>query len=66
MENPSKEHFASAKRVLRFVKGIVNFGLRYNKCRKLSLVGYCDNDYRGDSVDRKAPRVHFSSWVITL
>ena len=54
MENLSKEHFASAKRVLRYVKGTVNFGLRYKKCRKFSLVGYCHSNYGGDLVDKKS------------
>ena len=54
MENHSMEHFGSAKRVLRYVKGTMNFGLRYKKGRDLSLVGYIDSDYGGDSDDRKS------------
>ena len=54
MESPSKEHFTSAKRVLRYVKGTLNLGSSYKQGREMSLVGYCDNDYRGDSVDRKS------------
>ena len=54
MENLSKEHFTSAKRVLRYLKGTISFGLSYKKGRELSLVGYCDNDYGGDSVDKKS------------
>ena len=54
MESPSKEHFTSAKRVLRYVKGTLNLGLSYKQGRELSLVGYYDNDYGGDSVDRKS------------
>ena len=52
MESPSKEHFTSAKRV-RYVKRTLNLGLSYKQGRELSLVGYCDSDYRGDLVDRK-------------
>ena len=54
MESPSKEHFTSAKRVLRYVKGTLNLGLSYKQGRELYLVGYCDSDYGGDSVDRKS------------
>ena len=54
MESRSKEHFTSAKQVLRYVKGTLNLGLSYKQGRELSLVGYCDNDYGGDSVDRKS------------
>ena len=53
MESPSKEHFTSAKRVLRYVKRTLNLGLSYKQGRELSLVRYCDSDYRGDLVDRK-------------
>ena len=54
MENPSNEHFTSAKRVLRYVKGTLNLGLSYKEGRELSLVGYYDNDYGGDLVDKKS------------
>ena len=46
------EHFGSVKCVLRYVKGTMNFSLRYKKGRYLSLVGYCD--YGGDSNDTKS------------
>ena len=54
MESPLKEHFTSAKRVLRYVKRTLNLGLSYKQGRELSLVGYYDSDYGGDSVDRKS------------
>ena len=54
MKIPSKEHFTSAKRVLRYVKGTLNLGLSYKQGRELSLVGFYDSDYGGDSVDRKS------------
>ena len=54
MESPSKEHFTSAKRVLRYVKGTLNLGLIYKQGKGLSLVGYCDSNYKGDLVDRKS------------
>ena len=56
MEQPTTEHMARLKRVLRYVNGIVNLGLIYdNKQRfKVSLVGYSDSDYVGDLNDRKS------------
>ena len=65
MEILSKEHFTSGKRVLRYVKGTLNLGLIYKQDRELSLVGYCDIDYGGDSVDRKSTSDAFSSLAIT-
>ena len=31
MEDPSIEHFVNAKEVLRYVKGTVNFSLKYKR-----------------------------------
>ena len=54
MEDPSMYHFVSAKQVLRYVKGIVNFSFKNKRGRKLSFVVYCDIDYGGDSDDQKS------------
>jgi len=54
MEWPIKTHLQAAKRVLRYVKGTVNFGLFYKKGGTKELVGYTDSDYAGDQNDRKS------------
>ena len=54
MKNPSMEHFASAKRELRHVKGTLNFSLKYQRGKKLSLEGYYDSDYGRDLDDSKS------------
>ena len=59
MEDPSMYHFVSAKRVLRYVKGIVNFSLKYKRGIKLSLIVYCDSDYGGDLDDQKSTSCAF-------
>ena len=55
MSKPSKEHWLGVKRVLRYLKGTVNYGIRYssNKEEK-DLVGYCDSDWAGDIDTRKS------------
>jgi len=51
---PSKDHWVAAKRILRYLKGTVNFGLMYNPSPSSELVGYCDADWAGDVQDRKS------------
>ncbi|KAM1182925.1 hypothetical protein ACFX19_001361 [Malus domestica] len=54
MENPTTTHLKTAKRILRYLKGTVNFGLFYSSSSNYKLVGYSDSDWAGDSDDRKS------------
>ena len=55
MNNLSSEHMNAAKRVLRYIKGTLSFGLRHGRCKKKhSIQGFSDNDFAGDSDDRKS------------
>ncbi|KAF2304474.1 hypothetical protein GH714_031884 [Hevea brasiliensis] len=54
MANPTKLHFAAIKRVLRYLKGTVNYGLFYRRGGESRLVGYTDSDYAGDIDDSKS------------
>ena len=54
MENPSVEHLKTAKRVMRYVKGTLNCGLKYKRSNVFELIGYSDSDYAGDHVDQKS------------
>ena len=58
MKRPTETHLQAAKRVLRYVKGTVNFGLFYKKGGTQELVGYTDSDYAGDQNDRKSTSGH--------
>jgi hypothetical protein len=53
MECPAKSHLLAAKRVLRYVKGTVNFGIFYKKRGSEELFEYTDNNYAGDQDDKK-------------
>ncbi|XP_017614108.1 uncharacterized mitochondrial protein AtMg00810-like [Gossypium arboreum] len=37
-------HFKAAKRVLRYVKGTLNYGMKFVKAEELKLIGYSDSD----------------------
>nr|KYP34842.1 Retrovirus-related Pol polyprotein from transposon TNT 1-94 [Cajanus cajan] len=47
-------HLLAAKRILRYLQGIREFGLFYKKCEKFNLLGFTDSDYVGDQDDRKS------------
>ncbi|XP_068339218.1 uncharacterized mitochondrial protein AtMg00810-like [Pyrus communis] len=53
MENPTTTHSKTTKRILRYLKGTINFGLFYSSSSNYKLVGYSDSDSAGDSDDRK-------------
>ena len=40
-----------AKRILRYVRGTIDYGLIYKSNKKSELIGYCDSDYAGDLDD---------------
>ncbi|KAL5820270.1 hypothetical protein ACOSQ3_022152 [Xanthoceras sorbifolium] len=54
MENPTTTHFKVAKRILRYIKGTIDFGLFYSVSNDYKLVGYSDSDWGGDINDRKS------------
>lgn len=54
MEAPTMTHFKAAKRILRYLKGTLDFGLMYSFSNDSKLVSYCDSDWAGDMDDRKS------------
>ena len=54
MENPTTTHFKTAKRILRYIKGTIDFGLLYSFSKDYKLIGYSDSDCGGDIDDRKS------------
>lgn len=54
MEVPTTNHMKVAKRILRYLKGTIDFGLFYSSSKGFQLVGYCDSDFAGDIDDRKS------------
>jgi hypothetical protein len=54
MENPTTEHLAAMKRVLRYVAGTLHFGCCYKRKKNPQLVGYSDSDMAGDIDTRKS------------
>jgi hypothetical protein len=55
MVEPRSVHLIATKFVLRYLKGAINYGLRYASDREISLQGYADSDW---AVVSQIIRVH--------
>ena len=47
MIDPRNVHFIATKHILRYLKGTVNYGLKYEASQKINLEGYVDSDWAG-------------------
>ncbi|GAB2277331.1 hypothetical protein Dimus_039228 [Dionaea muscipula] len=55
MENPTSEHMQLCKRILRYVKATLSYGLWYQSSSScFSFHGYSDSDWGGDVDHRKS------------
>ena len=54
MSNPSKVHYAIAKRVLCYIAGTINFGLWYGRTSNFKLIGFTDIDWAGSLDNRRS------------
>jgi hypothetical protein len=55
LERPTEEHLQAVKKILRYITGTLQYGLRYGRqTGTTSLVGYCDSDLTGDIDTRKS------------
>ena len=53
MTDPRNVHLVAAKHILRYLRGIVNYGLKYELNQNINLEGYVDSDWVGSAIDRK-------------
>ena len=54
MVDPRQVHLVAAKHVLRYLKGMIDYGLRYAGDCNFDLVGYMDSDWAGSVPDQKS------------
>lgn len=54
MADPYEQHMEAAKRVLRYMKGTLGFGVFYRRKEVSELMVYTDSDYAGDIDDRRS------------
>jgi len=54
MERPIEMNLSTVKRILRYLKGTMNYEVMYKKEGKVRLIGWSDLDYVGDTYDMKS------------
>jgi transposase InsO family protein len=54
MAKPNESHWKAAKKVLRYLKGTMNFGLLYTDKFDVQLAGFSDSDWAGNPDDRRS------------
>ncbi|KAK6115596.1 hypothetical protein DH2020_007865 [Rehmannia glutinosa] len=52
--NPKESHMSAVKRIFRYLKGTIQYGLFYPKNENFYLKGYSDSGYAGNIDDRKS------------
>ncbi|XP_019170984.1 PREDICTED: uncharacterized protein LOC109166489 [Ipomoea nil] len=62
MHCASELHYTAAKRILRYIKGTLDYGLKFEKTKKLFLHGYSDSDWAGSSDDMRSTSGYFFSF----
>nr|GEW86848.1 retrovirus-related Pol polyprotein from transposon TNT 1-94 [Tanacetum cinerariifolium] len=54
MEEPTTKHLKIAKRILRYIKGTIDYGMFYSTGEDFKLVGYSDSDWVGSKDDGRS------------
>ena len=54
MVNPKNIHLIGAKHVMRYLKGTLDYGLRYTLDSKISLHGFTDSDWEESAKERQS------------
>jgi hypothetical protein len=54
MERPTEMHISAIKRILRYLKGSVNFAVMYKRNEMVSVIGLSDSYYARYTNDRKS------------
>ena len=62
MEAPNSAHWQAGKRILRYIVGTINYGIRYTSSQNVELIEYTDSDFAGSVDDRKST----SGYVFSL
>ena len=52
--DPRHVHLIATKHILRYMKGTVDYGLKYELNQKINLEGYVDSNWARNAIDRKS------------
>ena len=47
-------HLIAGKHILRYLRGTIDYELKYDANKKINLEGYVDLDWAGSAIDRKS------------
>ena len=53
LTDPRHVHLIAAKHNLRYQRGTIDYGLKYEANKNINLEGYGDSDWEGSAIDRK-------------
>ena len=62
LTDPRSVHLTTAKHILRYLKGMVDYGLKYKADKRINLEGYVDSYWAGSSINRKSTSGCASVW----
>ena len=62
MQAPTDEHWSAVKRILRYLKSIIQYGLFLSRHSSVQLTSYTDADWAGSIDDWKPPVTTMSSY----
>ena len=54
VQQPHEIHWQEAKRILRYLQGTLHYGVFYSSSTTVSLSGYTNSNWEGDSFDRQS------------
>ena len=54
LTDPRHVHLMVTKHAVRYLKGTVDYGLKYEVNQNINLEGYVDSDWVGSAIDRKS------------
>ena len=54
MIDPRHVHLIATKNIMRYLKGTVNYGIKYEVNQNINMEDYVDSDWAGSSIDRKS------------
>ena len=52
--DPRRVHLVAVKHILRYLKGTIDYGLKYDASQKFNLQGYVESNWVGSAADRKS------------
>jgi hypothetical protein len=62
MEKPTKRLWRAVQQIIKYLSTTPDVGIHYTKDTDLSITGYADSDFAGDSSDRKSS----TGWIYKL